>query len=115
MEKFICYNEKQEYEGLTMPSENIDEEDLFLSKWNIFDILEDNQIPLVKKKDYLDSYDVQNFVQNVQFQEFCRILEINEKTKNYKVAEFCGKIMKHVDFSKFIEKLYFYLASWEFQ
>lgn len=48
-----------------MPSENIDEEDLFLSKWNIFDILEDNQIPLVKKKDYLDSYDVQNFVQNV--------------------------------------------------
>lgn len=32
LEKFICYNEKQEYEGLTMPSENIDEEDLFLSK-----------------------------------------------------------------------------------
>ena len=84
-------------EGSTLPSENQQDEDLFLTKRDIFDILEDNQIPLVKKKDFLDSYEIESFVENLKFENLCRLLEINEKTKNYKVSEFCGKVFKKVD------------------
>lgn len=69
-----------------------------MTKRNIFQILEDNQIPLVKKKDYLASFDLQTFSESLDFENFCRIIEINEKSKNYKVSEFCGKIMKQIDF-----------------
>lgn len=101
LQKFICLNGTYEIEGSTMPSENYEDEDLFLTKRDIFEILEDNQIPLVKKKDYLESYDMEGFVENLNFESFCRLIEINEKTKNYKVSEFCGKVFKQKDLQPF--------------
>lgn len=114
MEKYLCETGKKELDQSTMPSENCDEEDLFLTKRDIFEILEDNQIPLVKKKDYLETYDIKTFTAGLQLEQFCRIMEINEKAKNYKVSEFCGNIMKQWDFQETLPDLLIYLDKRKF-
>lgn len=114
MQKYIFVHGTKEMEGSTMPSENCQEEDLFLTKRDIFEILEDNQIPLVKKKDYLDSYEIEGFLESLSFENLCRLLEINEKTKNYKVSEFCGKVFKMKDLQPFATDLYTYLENKNF-
>ena len=52
----------KELDKITNHSDNCDEEDLFMSNRNIYEVLEDSAIPLNKKKDYLDQQDIDSLI-----------------------------------------------------
>lgn len=43
----------------------MDEEELLFSKKGLFEILEDQSLPLIKKKEYLDVFDADGFSQTL--------------------------------------------------